>query len=319
MSRRMFPQLASAFAAAALLLVTACSGQAPAPSTSAPAEPTTTTTATTPSGPAALVPQEIKDRGYIITATDPQWGAPTNYHPDGDNTRWEGLEADMLDAMEPILGVEFRQEDASHANIVTGITSGRYDFGVSAFIDTVERHQVVDMINYAKNTGMTLVVKAGNPKNVQTEADVCGKVLAMVSGSTDEKRWRDYSEANCGDNPAEILTFPDRPACLLAVESGRADIATGGGAFAINLEHHFDGVHSANKGKFEVLLDRINYGAQTQPLGFMISKDSTELREAIMGALQELMDSGKYAEIMDKWYYLPEWHFTAPELNTATE
>ncbi len=311
---RITRRLAVAAGLAAALALTGCAGGGESAPSASPSETASTSKA------AALLPDEIRERGYIVTATDPQWGAPTNYHPGGDTSTWMGLETDLLLAMEPVLGVEFRREDAAHSSIITGITTGRYDFGVSAFIDTVERHGVVDMINYAANTGMTFVVKAGNPAGIEDEADICGRVLAMVSGSTDEKRWRDYSAAECAaDQQAEILTFPDRPACLLAVDSGRADIAAGGGAFAINLEHDFDGVHAANKGKFEVLLDKINYGAQTQPLGFMVSKENVELRDAIMAALQEIMDDGEYEKIMKKWYYLPEWYYTSPELNTATE
>ena len=51
----------------------------------------------------------------------------------------------------------------------------------------------------------------------------------------------------------------------------------------------------------------------------MVSKENVELRDAIKAGLQEIMDDGEYEKIMKKWYYLPEWYYTSPELNTATE
>ncbi|MFT4050645.1 MAG: transporter substrate-binding domain-containing protein [Microbacterium sp.] len=284
------------------------------------ASSSSTPTADATSAAAALVPDEIKERGYVIVATDAQWGAPTNYHPDGDSTQWAGVEHDLLEAMEPILGVEFRQEDAAFTSIITGVTSGRYDLGVSGFQDTVERQEVVDMVDYMRGGGNTLIVKVGNPEDIHDYADMCGRTMGVVSGSIDETFWSDYSASDCdADEQIEILTFADRPAALLALDSDRIVAATGSGAFSLNLTYNWDGAQSANQGKFEVLLDEIEYGISELPAAFVAPKGDDSIRDAVLAALQELMDSGEFYTIMDEWHYPDEWLWDSPQLNAATE
>lgn len=306
--------LLTATAAVAAVLVTAgCSSAAPE------AAPTKTEKAST-SEAAALVPAAIEERGYVIVATDSQWGAPTNYHPDGDTTKWAGIEHDLIKAMEPILGVEFRQEAASFTSIITGVSSGRYDLGVSGFQDKVERQQVVDMIDYMGGGGSTLIVKGGNPLDIHKPEDLCGKTAAFVVGSTDETYWRDFSTTDCdADAQIEILTFPDRPAALLAVDSDRAAVTAGGAVFALNLKHNWDGIHTGNKDKYETLTEEISYGISNMPAAFMAPKGKDSIRDAVMAALQEMMDNGEYQEIMAKWDYPDSWLWTSPKLNSATE
>ncbi len=301
-------------AVAAVLVVAGCAS-------STPAEPVATKTeAATSSEAAALVPEAIKERGYVIVATDSQWGAPTNYHPDGDTTKWAGIEHDLIKAMEPILGVEFRQEAAAFTSIITGVASGRYDLGVSGFQDKVERQQVVDMIGYMGGGGSTLIVKSGNPLKIHEPADMCGKTAAFVVGSTDETYWRAFSTDNCkADEQIEILTFPDRPAALLAVDSDRAAVTAGGAVFALNLKHNWDGIHTGNQDKYETLTDEISYGISNMPAAFMAPKGDDSIRDAVMAALQEMIDNGEYKEIMAKWDYPDSWLWTEPKLNSATE
>lgn len=267
-----------------------------------------------------LVPAAIEERGYVIVATDSQWGAPTNYHPNGDTTKWAGIEHDLIKAMESILGVEFRQEAAAFTSIITGVASGRYDLGVSGFQDKIERQKVVDMINYMGGGGSTLIVKSGNPSKIDDFPDMCGKTAAFVVGSTDETFWKTYSTEECAaDEQIEILTFPDRPAALLAVDSDRADVTAGGAVFALNLKHNWDGVHSGNTDKFETLGDKITYGIANMPASFAAPKGDESIRDAVVAALQELMDNGEYQEIMTKWDYPDSWLWDEPKVNSATE
>lgn len=314
--------LAAAGAALSLLLA-GCTGQ-PQPSQTPEPSQATPSESPAPSEPAGenladLVPAKIKERGYVIVATDAQWGAPTNFNPGGDTTKWDGIEHDLIKAMEPILGVEFRQEAAAFTSIITGVSGGRYDLGVSGFQDKIERQQVVDMINYMGGGGSQLIVKAGNPLGIKDFPDMCGKTAAFVTGSTDETFWTKYAEENCAaDQKIDILTFPDRPAALLAVSSDRAAVTAGGAVFAINLLHNWDGIHTGREGMFEVV-DTVTYGIANMPASFASPKGDESIRDAVMAAFQVMMDNGDYDTIMDKWYYPKDWRWTSPKLNSATE
>ena len=98
-----------------------------------------------------------------------------------------------------------------------------------------------------------------------------------------------------------INEFPDQPAALLAVQSGKvvADLtdASTAGYVAVTTD---DGA------TFEVIMDpNPPKGWETQPDGIGVLKSNTGLRDAIQKALQALMDDGTYKTIIDHYGIQP--------------
>ena len=304
--------LAALTAASLALALAACSGTA-TPQDTASAQ--ASAAASKDAAIHAMLPDDVKTAGKLVVATDPQFGPPTNFHPAKDPTAWNGVEPDLLRALEPILGVKIEWQQATFESIIPGVKAGRYDLGVNSLSDTVARQQEVDLVDWWQGVNV-VITKKGNPSKVSTLKDICGLPMAIVQGSSDQSYLTDWSAKNCGSKPIQLLPFKDRPSCLLAVETDRAAVTAGGTGFTINLAHNLDGNQADAGKKFEVL-SNVNYAPS--PAGIAIKKDRPGLSKALMAAIQQLMDDGTYKKIMTSWYWPEAGYLTKPALNAATK
>lgn len=303
--RRLVP-LASVFVAVGLVLSACSSGSATASSSK--------TASQSSNAIYKMLPASIRKQGYITVATDPQFGPPTNYHPANNPSAWEGVEPDLLRALEPIMGIKFKWDQAVFETIIPGVLSGRYDLGVNALSDTPQREQQVDLVDWWTGVNM-VIVKKGNPDKITKLQDLCGKTLAITEGSSDQAFMTQYSSEHCGARgPIQLLTFATRPDCLLALQTGRVAATVGGNGFAINLEYNLDGQQGDASKEYQ-LLNNVTYAPS--PAGIAINKSQTGLRKALMAAIQKLMSDGTYKKIMEKWHWPKAGLMTHPELNEA--
>ena len=97
---------------------------------------------------------------------------------------------------------------------------------------------------------------------------------------------------SCAD-PMEIKEFPAIFQAQLAVRSGQADATFGGGTALKHLAANVE-----NGTVFEVAAGG-PYTLQPDAFGFL--KGNDELRDAVRAAMQELVDNGTAAEILEKY------------------
>jgi polar amino acid transport system substrate-binding protein len=139
-----------------------------------------------------------------------------------------------------------------------------------------------------------LLVKKGNPDGLTSIADLCGKTVAVQRGTTQAGYAKQQSKDCTADGkPAiDLLEFDRETEAMLQVKNGRA---------ASGLQDYPVATYNARTsggGKdFEVVGDQIDAG----PLGIGVSKDATQLRDALQKALQAVMDSGDYKKLIDEY------------------
>jgi polar amino acid transport system substrate-binding protein len=127
------------------------------------------------------VPAAIKSKGTITVATDPSY-APNEFF-DTDNTTIIGFDVDLGKALGKKLGVQFAFEKAGFDAIIPGISSGKYNLGMSSFTDNAEREKTVDFVTYF-TAGSSLMVKKGNPTALKPDdLSLCGKKVAVEKGT----------------------------------------------------------------------------------------------------------------------------------------
>jgi polar amino acid transport system substrate-binding protein len=124
------------------------------------------------------------------------------------------------------LGV--RQVDAvltEWGSLIPGLRAGRFDVIAAGMYVTPERCKQVAFANPQYQSQDTLLTLKGNPKNLQSYADV-GKnpdaKLAVMAGSVELGYARES-----GVKDGQLLQVPDTTAQLQAVRAGRADAAAG--------------------------------------------------------------------------------------------
>jgi polar amino acid transport system substrate-binding protein len=238
-----------------------------------------------------MLPQRIRDAGFISAASDPHQPPYDFYGP--DNATLIGVEQELLSEVASKLGIEIRRIAAPFPSIIPGIQSKRFDLGASAFGDFVEREKIVDIIDVNREAAGLIVVK-GNPHKVMKLSDTCGLRGAAHQGSTPLHLFELQAAACPADKPLEILQFTTSDQAQLALKSGRADVSLANvGVSAYT---------TANQPTGGILLELVTtsrYAVGYQ--GWLITKENSELRDAIIAALQAMVDDGSYAKVFEKW------------------
>ena len=249
---------------------------------------------------AGMLPDKYKG-GVIKVASDapyPPWEMFV-----GETEQFTGFDYDLAQAMGAKLGVKFEFIMASFDGILVGIQAGNYDVAMSAMYDNAERQELVDFVNYAQD-GTAMLVKKGNPENLKTFADLSGKAVAAEAGTTQAAALAALNEQFKAEGKPEITIseFPDQPAALLAVQSGKVvcdltDASTGA----------YIAMTTDDGATFEIVVDPNPPVADWKPQldGIGVLKGNDGLRDAIQKALQALMDDGTYKTIIDHYGIVP--------------
>jgi polar amino acid transport system substrate-binding protein len=275
----------------------------PTPTETTSGEPTTPTA----NSPADLVPADIKAKGVLTIATDASY-APNEFF-DADGKTIIGMSVDLGNAIAEKLGLKTEWTNVNFDNIIIGLAGGKYDLGISSFTDTKEREKQVDFVTYF-TAGTSVLVAKGNPKGITGPDDLCGRKVAVETGTTQELIDLPAKTKACqdaGKKAVEVVALPDQNQAALAVQSGRADAT---------LADSPVGEYEAKQpgAKFEVA----GASYDNAPYGIAVPKDKGSLKEAIQAALKELMAEGKYKQILEKWE-IADGAISEPVINGALD
>jgi polar amino acid transport system substrate-binding protein len=233
------------------------------------------------------LPDDVKKKNKLTFTTDA--AAPPRTFVD-EKGQLAGVIPDLLNAIGATLGVDIAIEKNSFDAEVPGVQSGRFD-STTGTGDFPARRAVLDMVDYYK-AGYLYLVAGGNPKKVTNDLmSQCGLRVGVIKGTTQETLVTKLSE-ECvakGNKPVELQSFNN---VLLQVPlvAGRVDVVWE------NTSTGFK-VAAESPDKFAVAGDPI-YPAY---LGFGISKNRPQLRDALQTTTQRLLDTGIYGAIFEKW------------------
>jgi polar amino acid transport system substrate-binding protein len=296
--------------AAAAVLATACSSAGATPTvaptpTPPPATPTATAMASemASEAPSAMalptVPaDQLIKAGTLTVCSD------TSYPPQeslDENNKAVGSDIDLITALAAKLGLSVEVKTTNFDTIIPALTGGTCDVIVSAQTITDERKAQVDMIPYFA-AGQSFVVLKGNPENIKTQDDLCGKTIAAQTGTIEADYvtggGSGYDQTNglsplcvaAGKAPITLKTYTKDTDALQALQSG------------IVVAHFTDepvaGYEVAqSNGAFELSPLTLERGTE----GISVTKNHTGLRDAIKAALIAMIDDGSYLQVLTKW------------------
>ena len=237
---------------------------------------------------AAGLPASVRSAGVLKVATD--LTPPISFH--GADGGLVGIDADLATALGVILGVEVQMTDVgAGAAIVPAILSKRFDVSISGINDDPELEKQVDVIDYMYDA-TTIMTIQGNPLGIASIADLCGRRVAVPVG-TFQNRMVEAASAKC-ETPIEILSLPKMPDVLQAVRTGRADATVNGYATSV-----YTTANQVGNGKGLQALPDIRLAVGY--LGMLTGKDTPELRDTLVAALEQMVAAGGYKAIMEKW------------------
>ncbi|MCE6996752.1 ABC transporter substrate-binding protein [Saccharothrix sp. S26] len=241
---------------------------------------------------AAKVPEEIRRSGKLVVGGSAGTAPPLRFYATDDKTAI-GVETDIAVLIAGVLGLEAQLENTSWENLFIGLDSGAYPLGLSNITVTEERKEKYDFATYRLDT-LAFEAKKGGSWRVTKPEDVAGKVIAVLSGTNQEKILVDWSKANeaRGLAPTDIKNFQNSSDYYLALESGRIDAYLGPNPTCA--------YHATTSGKTEVIGTFSGGGAIVGKIAATTKKGSG-LVEPVAEAIDHLIANGKYAEVLDRW------------------
>jgi polar amino acid transport system substrate-binding protein len=229
------------------------------------------------------LPADYQTKGVAVAVFN-DW-PPDEFVENGELKGWS---VDMAKAMSEKLGVEFKFEATSFDVIIPGLVSKRYDAGFSSFGVTAERLKALDFIPQRRE-GTAYASLKGKDFNIQSEKDLCGHSVAVLTGAWDYQYLLKKSEEVCaGGKPIDLQQFTTESNAELAVSSGRVEMVAAGSAKL----HYL----AKQTGKFDVSVFISN--AVYDCIGI---RKGDPLGPVLRDALQAIMDDGTYKSIMAKW------------------
>ncbi|WP_284819521.1 ABC transporter substrate-binding protein [Corynebacterium rhinophilum] len=223
------------------------------------------------------------DDGVLTAGTNPPYAPFQLKDSHGD---LQGVELDLARAVAGVLGLKFQALEQDFSMILPAVQSGQIDMGASGFTDTADRRDEFDFVDHLY-AGIQWAELVDGPNRVDPQ-NPCGLTVAVqrtTVSETDDVRPK--QEACDGD--LTVLSYDTGDNAALAVLMGRADALSADSpvtAWAVN----------RSEGKMRAVGDMF----QASPYGFAVPEDS-DLAKASAAALQHLIDTGEYAEILARW------------------
>ena len=250
------------------------------------------------------LPESVRERGTIQFATDPSYAPMESFAADGRTII--GFDADLAAALGSVLGITIEMVPADFSTALDDLAKGVFDGVLSSMTDTVGREKKADFVNYF-SAGTSIVVRRGNPARVTDLKDLCGHVVAVEQATVQEDLLK-RSQKDCGARPIVIKTFKNNADALLQLRTGRAVALLNDFPPAARLAND-----PSSRTHYQ-LVSTVQY--EPGLYGLAVAKADTELRDALHAALDRLMRSGVYNELLLRWG-LTTGALQSPSINKA--
>ena len=237
--------------------------------------------------------------GTLNVASDTTY-PPQEFQDPNNPTSFIGSDLDLINEIAKRNCLTATIDKANFDDIIPALTTPalgqqRYDLSISAFSITSDRLQKVDMVPYFQ-AGESLLVAPGNPQNIKSLDDLCGKSVAVEKGTVELDELNGVNDgsnggdAKCASNHIDILSFESQDDVVTQLLNGRV--------VATYQDEPVTGYYvSKNPGK-------VQQGPITiapSPEGIVMRKDNPDLETAVKKALCDMLHDGTYAKILTHW------------------
>jgi polar amino acid transport system substrate-binding protein len=260
---------------------------------------------------AANLPDKNKTDGVKV-ASDIPWPPWEMYVTEGGD-EITGFDYDIAQALGAVLGVKFEFVQTTFDDTIPSLQAGKNDIIMSAMYDNLARREMVDFVDYAWD-GTSLLVVKGNPEGVTDLESLAGKTVGCERGTTQAVLLENTNEQLKSDGKTEITVnqYDTGPDATVALQSGKVVAYLTDNSTAVYIAQTTEAGAS-----FEVVIDPdFPHGYNPQIDGIGVLKGNDQLRDTIQQALQALIDSGVYAQIVEHYGLIP---VDSAQINQGTD
>lgn len=220
----------------------------------------------------------------LIMATNAEF-PPYEFHGKDDSGKDAilGIDAEIAQEIADSMGLTLRIEDMNFDSIIPSVTMDKADLGIAGMTVSEDRLQSVDFSNPYVEAGQAIIVKKDN-NDVNGPDDLKGKKIGVQLGTTGDE----YATAIEG-NP-EPERYNKGFEAVEALKQDKVDVV-------IIDNQPAKSFVKANEDSIKVLEEPCT----SEQYAIAVKKGNTELLKAVNDALQEMKESGKLDEIMNKY------------------
>ena len=224
---------------------------------------------------------DIKKVGKIRIAID--LGVPP-YGMTDDKLQPTGLDVETARSLAADWGLEFEHVATTGASRIPALQTGKADLVISSLSYTAERAKVIDFsLGYAV---LRTVIAAPKPINLKTLADLDGKTVATVRGTT-----HDTQLTREGPKGMKLVRYEDDATEAQAFLSGQVDIFS----TAEMIVPQIDKKNSARQVEIKFVLDNFK-------LAVGVKKDEKRLLEEVNKWILVNLKNGRLNELNKKHF-----------------
>jgi polar amino acid transport system substrate-binding protein len=206
-----------------------------------------------------------------------------------------GFDVEGAKAVAKMWGVPLQVRNTGFDALIPDLTAGRCDIVWTALYISQKRLQVADAVPYMA-TGQVIMVPKGNPKNIKSLDDLCGKKVSIQSGGLVEQRINDQSKTctNAGKSAIQIAGYPKVADEFQQIVVGRVDAVW-------ETDTAVSDWMLKNPGKYEV-----GYAMpKTDSYGVYFQQNKPALKTGLSDALKALKSDGTLANLAKKYQIDP--------------
>lgn len=213
-------------------------------------------------------------------------GCDTNFMPfefKNKDGKYVGFDIDLWDAIAKDLGLQYKLMPMDFNGLIPALQTGNIDVAIAGMTIKSKREEVVDFAFPYYDSGLLLMVKAGD-KSISGIEDLGNKVVATKLGTTSADFVKKIKTK-------DVKQFPNIDGAYMELQAGGAD--------AVIFDKPAILYYIKTEGKGAVKTVGPLY--QGQPYGIAFPQGS-ELREKVTITILKLMEGDTYKEIYKKWF-----------------
>jgi polar amino acid transport system substrate-binding protein len=239
-------------------------------------------------GPIPL-PDRVRAAGKLVVGTYPNY-PPLTFRDPATNRRL-GFDVDLAEAVGKELGLPVEWQEMPFVQFFPSLQTGRIDLAIDGISDLPARREVLDFVDYLRTGAVFYTLEA--TAALREPTDLCGKRVGASRSTNWPSNIETWSRENCvaaGKPPITVVGTEGSIDARTQLRTGRIDGAVQGNETIGWLQGNERGVY------------RVLGTAFTENLAAIpISKNEPVLRDAVKAALERLVASGAYAELLKKW------------------
>jgi polar amino acid transport system substrate-binding protein len=248
-----------------------------------------TTPTPNPQTPTVAPPTDLITPGTLTVGSDTTY--PPQEFIDTATGLPKGFDVDLITAIAQRMGLKANVVTTKFETIIDDLAVKRFDVVMSAVSVTPERQKKVDFVPYF-NAGESLLVRAGNPLNITSTADLCGRNVGVQLGTIEQDDLKTASDAcvKAGKSAIHITILQDQTAVVQLLANNRVDATFQDSPVT-------DYYNKLNPGQFTVGGSVVNAGLE----GIVVRKGDTSMFNAIQTTFNQLKADGTYHSLILKW------------------